>query len=55
MTKPAAVRAITAIAWIRIAFAVLLLALVAHAAINPAAARFLAGGPRGAAGDRRHG
>ncbi len=34
MAKPAAVRAITAIAWIRIAFAVLLLALIAHAAID---------------------
>jgi hypothetical protein len=52
MTKPAAVRAITAIAWIRIAFAILLLALIAHAAIDPRPQRgFLQGARAGLLAD----
>jgi hypothetical protein len=52
MTKPAAVRAITAIAWIRIAFAILLLALIAHATIDPRPQRgFLQGARAGLLAD----
>ena len=45
MTKPAAVRAITVIAWTRIAFAVLVLALIAHAVVDPRPQRGSCKGP----------
>ena len=49
MTKPAAVRAVTAIAWIRIAFAILLLALTAPR--RPQPTRILAGARAGLLAD----